>query len=85
MKKKNSTTTCPKCNGCGEIKVTGVYHDSLLALRRFTREYGWTTAAKAATWMGCSATAANNRFAWLEQHKLATSERYGRERRYRAT
>jgi hypothetical protein len=85
MRIKQPRIQCPTCSGFGQVEVTGVYLETLMALRRFTREYEWTTAAKSAKWLRCSATAANMRFAWLEQHGLATSERYGRERRYRAT
>ena len=83
MKRKDETT-CPHCKGTGKIAVTGVYADTVFRLRQLTKLYGYTTAAMSAELFGCTPTALNNRLAWLERHGLATSERYGRERRYRA-
>lgn len=75
---------CHHCHGSGRLKLSGVYADTLAGLRRLTKAHGWTTAAKSASWFGCSPTALNNRFRVLEAHGLATSEWYGRERRYSA-
>lgn len=42
-----------------------------------------TLASARAEAFGCSGQALSNRLAWLEARGLLTSERYGRQRRYR--
>ena len=78
----NVKTMCGHCGGTGQVDVTGVYLETLLLLRR--RKPGHVVANQMHGYFGCTPTALNNRLAWLERHGLASSERYGRERRYKA-
>jgi hypothetical protein len=79
-------TTCPRCDGAGEIELTGVYLETLSGLKRLTKAGRGVVAGRDWKWFGCNQpTALNNRLDWLEKHGLARSERYGRERRFWAT
>jgi hypothetical protein len=82
--KRNATTTCSHCKGTGQAPIPDVYQVTLDKLQRMTRVGTACVAVRAAEYFGCSPTALNNRLAWLERHGFATSERFGRERRYRA-
>lgn len=74
---------CPCCKGKGAVPLTGVYADTLRGLRRLCRRPGgYVVANRDAPLFGCEATALNNRLAWLERHGLATSFKYGRQRRF---
>lgn len=64
--------------------VTGIYADTLLLLESKTTGNGFVVANRDAAEFGCDPTALSNRLAWLETNGLATSIRYGRQRRFRA-
>lgn len=72
---------CPHCKGKGVVELTGVYAETLAMLRSTS---GPITGASLARESGCKATAMNNRLAVLERLGYASSERHGRERRFRA-
>ena len=77
--------SCPHCAGRGVYKLTGIYAETLKGLRRLSaRPEGYAVANMHAGWFGCNPTALNNRLRWLEEHGFATSEQYGRQRRYRS-
>lgn len=75
---------CPHCKGKGTIPLTGVYAETLRGVRRLTKSYGYCVANKHAYLFGCKPTALNQRLAALERHGLLSSERFGRQRRYKA-
>ena len=76
---------CGYCDGNGDVLLTGVYADTLQVLRRMTRRHGYVVSNRDSTAFKCKPTALNNRLVVLEQYGLATSERYGRQRRFRAS
>ena len=71
--------TCRRCQGSGEETLNGITDDTLAILRK----HPGSTGASLAVIAGCKATAMNMRLAALERFGLATSERYGRERRFK--
>ena len=75
---------CETCDGTGQRDITGVYEQTYKTLRRLCRRRKYVVAGRDANVFGCEPTALNNRLAWLEEHGLAVSERFGRERRFRA-
>lgn len=79
-----ATIPCPHCKGKGRIAVTGVYADTLQRLRKACKKLGYVVANLDALYFGCKPTALNNRLAWLEEHGLARSEKFGRQRRFYA-
>ena len=82
---KNDMICCSHCKGTGRVALTGVYAETLRGLRRLTKAYGYCVANQHAKLFGCNATALCNRLAALERLGFATSERFGRERRFRAS
>jgi len=81
----NDLTTCPNCGGKGLVPMPDVYQQTLDKLQRLTKAGTPCVAVKAAEYFGCKTTTLSNRLAWLERHGFATSERFGRERQYKAT
>lgn len=74
--------TCSHCQGRGVIPLTGVYADTLNAVRRKLARGGFIIAHRDAAWFGCKATALNNRLARLEEMGHVMSEQYGKQRRF---
>lgn len=72
---------CPCCGGRGRVEFTGEYR---LTLERLREQPGEVSGAELARIMGVRPTAMCNRLARLEAMGLATSRRFGRERRFRA-
>lgn len=71
---------CKACGGTGEVELTGIYRDTLLWLRNHPDPQN---AAAIARILKVAPTAMANRLTALERMGLVTSERYGRERRWR--
>lgn len=74
------TVPCGHCKGQGRVKLTGRSLETYLLLKRLPG----STGAYLATLALCTGNAMNNRLAALEAHGVATSVRYGVERRYTA-
>ena len=77
-------TKCPHCNGRGKNPVTGIYAETLAKLRQLCKTQGFVVANRDAELFNCKATALNNRLAWAEEHGFAKSERFGKQRRFKA-
>lgn len=75
------TIPCSKCEGQGQIELTGVYADTLKFLREQKEQLIGAELARKA---GVTTETMCNRLAWLETQGFAVSERYGREKRWRA-
>lgn len=81
VNKMKLTIPCSRCEGQGQIELTGVYADTLKFLREQKEQLNGAELARKA---GVNETAMDNRLAWLESYGFAISERYGREKRWRA-
>lgn len=66
--------TCSCCGGTGQVKLTGVFADTLRMLRANPGLCG----ADLARLVGCKGPAMANRLAWLKAKGLAVSRQYGR-------
>lgn len=77
----NTYRQCETCKGTGQKLLTGVYMETLVLLRR--QRVAVYPAALAAM-MKCKPEAMANRLSALERMGLATSERYGKLRLYKA-
>jgi 4-hydroxy-3-methylbut-2-en-1-yl diphosphate synthase IspG/GcpE len=74
----NVMIDCPHCEGRGRIELTGVYAETLNALRRQKSEI---TGADLGRVCGCRGEAMRNRLARLRDLGLATCRTYGRKKR----
>ena len=70
---------CSCCNGQGVTPVTGKYLEAYELLSQMPN----ATGAQLAIVAGIQPTAMNNRLSWLATKGLATSELYGKEKRYK--
>lgn len=77
--------TCTHCAGRGVVPLTGVYLETLRAIRRKLARGGYVVAGRDASWFGCKATALNNRLSRLEEMGHLMSEQYGKQRRFTLT
>jgi len=73
------STKCGHCRGTGRIKLTGPYLETYKLLVKHGKPVHGAALASLA---GCTPQAMNNRLAYLEARGLASSERYGRVRRF---
>lgn len=76
------TIKCKRCNGTGQMPFNGAIADTLRMLRKLREPV--TGAATARRLGNVKPSAMNNRLAYLENIGLAESERYGRERKFKA-
>ncbi len=74
-----TTHVCTSCGGTGRVELTGVLAETLAVLRR---QEAPINGANMAYLAGCTNMAMCNRLVALERLGLATSTRYGRERRW---
>ena len=67
---------CHCCRGSGKRELTGIYLETLIALRAEKEEIN---AAELGRKLGVSNEAMANRLVWMEEHGLATRRWNGRE------
>ena len=83
VRKTIACVECSHCKGTGKIPLTGIYLETLVAVRLHCRDGGNVVAGRDAESFCCKATALNNRLAYLERAGFLSSEVYGRQRRYK--